>query len=799
MKKTHLLFLGFTILFFCSAHNLMAHSIKGVVKDQTTNQPIVGAAVMLFQDSLRIAVTITNEDGTFVLENVEIGRYYIQIQSMGYQAKQVNDVNVRSGNQTFLEIKLEESNYTLDEVEVTLVDMKGDAQNEFTIISARTFSIEETERYAGSRGDPARMAANYAGVVGNNDNSNDIVIRGNTPIGLLWRMDGVNIPNPSHFASAGNSGGPVTILNNQTLANSDFLTGAFAAGFGNTIAGVFDLKSRNGNNSDYEYSTELGFLGLKLRAEGPFSSTSKGSFLAAYRYSTLASFSALNVDLGTDDVPYYQDLNLKFNFPLKNGGNIGIFGIGGLSRIDILRSESADPFDGSYGDPNSDEQFKSQMGVVGVTYSKSIGTTSFMQLTASYGTEGSQNQVERLTWDTTASPPVVVNKEASLGYKLRQDKASVALLLKQSITTRSSLKYGLFADLYLFNYSDSIKPIIEADNFVTRLNYTGNGTLIQPYVNWKYSFSENVEMVLGIHGQYFTVSNSSALEPRIAFNYKLTEDKLFSFGAGMHSQMLPTYIYFVQQQDTSGTTNLINEEVDFLRSLHFVLGYSQMIGKQLRFKTEVYYQHLYNIPVTVQPSSYSILNEGADGDRFFPARLDNQGTGQNYGAEVTLEKFFSKGYFFMITGSIFNSDYLASDQKKYNTVFNSKYAANLLGAKEFVFGSAGNKKLTVGGKLTFAGGRWYTPLDLNASAIAGRAIYDVTKRNSLQFKDYFRFDINLKYRIDLNKVGHEFGLDLVNLLDIENPYSLQYNSFTGEGYFENQLGFLPIFYYRVDF
>jgi hypothetical protein len=407
--------------------------------------------------------------------------------------------------------------------------------------------------------------------------------------------------------------------------------------------------------------------------------------------------------------------------------------------------------------------------------------------------------VERLTWDTTSVPPVVANKSLTLGYNLKQNKASGAIYLKQKVNTRNSLKYGLFVDYYFFNFHDSIRPVIEADKFQTRLNYEGSGVLLQPYINWKYSFSDQLEMVLGVHAQYFSVSMSNAIEPRMALNYKLSEGKSISFGAGMHSQMLPTYIYFVQQQNTNGTIDLINESVDFLRSVHFVLGYNQMIGKQLRLKTEAYYQYLYNVPVTILPSSYSILNEGADGDRFFPSSLSNDGTGTNYGVEATLEKFFSKGYFFMITGSFFNSTYTASDNIKYNTVFNSKYAANLLGAKEFVFGGNGNKKLTVGAKVTVAGGRWYTPLNLAASEIAGRSIYDPTKRNSLQFQGYFRFDVNFKYRIDLSKVGHEFGLDLVNLFDIENPYSLQYNSFTGEGYFENQLGFLPIFYYRIDF
>ena len=115
------------------------------------------------------------------------------------------------------------------------------------------------------------MAANYAGVSGTNDSRNDIIIRGNSPIGILWRLNGIDIPNPNHFGNAGTTGGPISILNNNTLGNSDFITGAFAADYGNATSGVFDLKMREGNNEKKEFTAQIGFNGFELGAEGPFS------------------------------------------------------------------------------------------------------------------------------------------------------------------------------------------------------------------------------------------------------------------------------------------------------------------------------------------------------------------------------------------------------------------------------------------------------------------------------------------------------------------------------------------------
>jgi len=119
-------------------------------------------------------------------------------------------------------------------------------------VSARAFTVEETQKYPAAINDPLRMATNFAGVASLDDGMNQIVIRGNSPTGLLWRMEGIDIPNPNHFAAKGSSGGGISILSSQLLSNSDFITGAFAADYGNALSGVFDLNLRKGNNEKRE-------------------------------------------------------------------------------------------------------------------------------------------------------------------------------------------------------------------------------------------------------------------------------------------------------------------------------------------------------------------------------------------------------------------------------------------------------------------------------------------------------------------------------------------------------------------
>ena len=210
---------------------------------------------------------------------------------MGYEPRVLEGIVVVSGRPVVLEVSMNESVVAIEAAEVSATE-SGEVMNEMATVSARAFTVEETDRYAGSRGDPARMASNFAGVQGADDSRNDIVVRGNSPSGVLWRIEGVDLPNPNHFSVPGTGGGPVAIINNKTLANSDFFTSAFPAEFGNSTAAVFDLKLRNGNQEHWHGSAQLGFLGTEVLAEGPLNREKRSSLLINYRYSTAVIFSA---------------------------------------------------------------------------------------------------------------------------------------------------------------------------------------------------------------------------------------------------------------------------------------------------------------------------------------------------------------------------------------------------------------------------------------------------------------------------------------------------------------------------
>ncbi|MBA2423252.1 MAG: TonB-dependent receptor, partial [Chitinophagales bacterium] len=525
--------------------------------------------------------------------------------------------------------------------------------------------------------------------------------------------------------------------------------------------------------------------------------------------STLQLFDLLGIDIGTNSVPKYQDGFLRLNFPLKKNSTLSLFGMGGLSDVDILISNQKKPEIDLYAQSDRDQYFNSRMGIAGVAYAKTFSANTYMKSTlAIQGNQVTSNH-ELLYRHIGADENYVVDSlQPILDYTFREGKISAAWSINHKLSSKWLIKAGFNADALMYSYLDSSLNIDSTSSFYyqwySRWNSAGTTSLLQPYVQLKYKPNDRLTLNFGAHAQYFGLNNSlSPFEPRIGIQYDLGNNQLIALGTGLHSQQQNMYLYFYRLQDSlNHQLPPHNLNMDFTKSLHLVTSYSKLFAQHFYLKAELYYQHLFNVPVTKVPSSFSLINTGVGFSRFFPETLVNEGTGTNYGAEITLQRFFYKQYFFMITGSLFNSRYKGSDGVWRNSDFNAQYVMNVLGTKEWTI----SKKHTfgLGGKITYEGGHWYGLVDTVLSEIQKEIIYDDGSRNSLQFAPYFRLDVKINFKINAKKVAHEIGLDVVNVLDTKNILSLTYipndddpsRSVIQKNY---QLGRLPIFYYRIDF
>ncbi len=787
MKRSISLF-AFIIFSFAAFAQDLTQTIRGTIIDKQTQSTLPGANVLVLGTE-PLKASNSDENGKFRIDHVGLGRWQLKISFIGYKEKMMT-VMLTSGKETVLNIELEESVIQGEEVVIVAETDKTKTNNKNTTVSARSFTIEEASRYAGSRNDPARMAANFAGVSGANDSRNDIIIRGNSPLGVLWRLNGVDIPNPNHFGSAGSTGGPVSILNNNTLDNSDFLTSAFPAEYGNATAGVFDLKMRSGNNEKHEFLAQMGFNGFELGTEGPFSMKKKNaSFLVNYRYSTLGVFKALGVNFGTGAaVPEYQDITFKADFPTKKFGKFSVYGIGGISYI-ALRDSEKDKKENLYGYSGKDTYFKSNVGVAGISNTYIINPSSYTKI--SLVASGQYNGISVDSIDVGSNPLTVYPFYENKTYNI---KYTANLVYNKKFNAKNFMVSGVYGDVYDSQLIDSVRG---AAGFHTLRNFKGVTGLIHAYTNLQHKFTDKITLNTGVHYQQFLLNNSYSIEPRAGLRYSFKEDQSISIGGGMHSQLLPLYIYFSSAYIGNGKTVETNKNLDFTRSTHGVIAYDVNIGKNARIKAEAYYQYLYQVPVKQRPGYFSSLNLGADFNSPNVDSLVNKGTGTNYGIEFTLEKFFSKGYYYLLTASLFESKYKGSDNIERNTAFNGNYVANFLAGKEFKIKQRHTFAIDI--KCTTAGGKRYVPVNLQQSQLQGREVLITSEAYKGQFSDYFRIDIKPSYRINKKKVTLEWNCDFQNITQHDNIFQQVYNVNTQQIQTEYQLKFFFVPQFRMLF
>ena len=755
-------------------------TIKGRLTDDASKSPISYATLSVVSTIPQIS-SQSDDDGYFKLTNIPLGRQTLKVTYIGYEPLVIPDIIVTAGKEVILNLNLTAAISKLEDVVISY-NRKNDPKvpnNDMATVSSRSFNLDDTKKYAGALGDPSRMAANFAGVSAGNDSRNDIVVRGNTPNAMLWQLEGINIPNPNHFGSNFNTGGPVSMLNSNNLAKSDFFSGAFPAQYGNANGGVFDLRLREGNYEKHEFLGQIGFNGFEIGAEGPLSKKSKASYIFNYRYSTLGLFQTMGIDLGTGAAtPLYQDLNFKISVPTKGNGKFTAFALGGISQIDLLGADVDTTSKNFYGSPNSNLYPRYRTGIAGVSYEKGLSKKTWVKLTL--GASQSSNDYIR---DSISLIDRAITLDAKGAFI--DNKYSAVLMMTHKFNAKNSLITGLTNDFTQFDYVNREFP--KSSSEIVRVYQNGTFNLIQGYVQWKHRFTNKFTANVGVHSQYFNLNQQTVIEPRLGLKYALNSKSSMNFGYGLHHQTLPAYNLFVRNENGVET----NKDLDFIRSNHIVLGYESNIANNTKLKIETYYQAVDQVPVSLALPTYSSLNTGASFEPDDISNLVNQGTGTNYGVELTLERYFSKGFYYLVTGSLFDSKYTGSDKVERNTAFNTQYAANILAGKEFNIGKKGSI-FYVNFRGTAIGGKYFTPLNLEESQKSGFAIFDNTKAFSERQTPYFRMDIKLGYRKDFRKSSFEIAIDLMNVTNNQNIFQQGYNRTNNTISYEYQQGFFPV-------
>jgi len=764
----------------------LTQSIRGKITEKGTQLPLTGVNIYLVDDNIG---AISDEDGNFYIENIPIGRKNIVFSLIGFNSIPLQNISLFTGKELVLNIEMEESLSILDGVTVTAKTEIKDRQevNFLKEVGVKDFSFDETNRFAGALGDPSRMVTSFAGVQAGSDARNDIIIRGNSPIGLLWRLNDFNIPNPNHFGYLGTTGGPVSILNNNMLDKSNFMIGAFPSNYGNLNSGAFDLKLRTGNPNKHEFIGQIGFNGLELGAEGPLSKNSSATYLVNFRYSTLEFMDAIGFGSGWGAVPQYKDLTFVVDIPLgRKYGKINIFGIGGSSYIEMLKKNNKDA-DYNKG-ANLDTYFGSNMGVMGISHIYYFNENINQKVGVSIDGLSNSTKLDSLNTDGSVAKLKYGNKSHEINMNLFYN-------LTFKLSKKDLIKTGIYYKRTTVSLLDSVF-VLNNNEYLELTDTKGSSSLTEMYVNYQHKLSEDLVTNVGVHYQYLKLNGANSIEPRLGIKYKLGKSTIFG-GYALTSQSQPLVVYFYQTKQNDGSFSLTNKNLGFTKSHHFNIGFERLFFNNWNMKVELYNQYIFDVPVETKDSYISLLNQGADFGTAYSDSLVNNGSGKNYGIDITLERYFTDNFYMLTTASFYNSSYKGSDNIERNTAFNGGYSLGVVTGYEMYLRK--NMLLNFNIKYTQSGGNRYSEILLEKSRQKGYEVRDYDNAFAFQFSTYLRLDFRVSFKYMGSKVSQEWAIDIQNATNRDNVFRYAYNPVSKEIETEYQQGLFPMFTYRVYF
>lgn len=790
----------FTIFFLSNTHLSIAQelsqSISGSVKDSDSKEPLIGATITIV-GSNPIKGTSTDLNGNFKVDEVSVGRISINVTYIGYESITIPNIVVTSGKETVLNLSLQESTLNLDEVVITANENRSEPLNEMALLSARSISTEEMARLTASFNDPALITTSFAGAASSGDGGNDIIVRGNSPKYMQWRLEGLPMTNPNHFADQNSVSGTTSALNTNILATSDFYTGAFTSEYGNALSGVYDLRLRNGNNQKHEFILGAGLLGTDLTAEGPLSKDYNGSYLVNYRYSTATALG----DLGLIEVegdPVFQDGAFKLNLPTEKYGHFSIFGLGAMSEF---KQPNVDPQDWTtpgVGGLDSlvieDYEKRSYLANAGLSHFYSFENSNYLETRIGLSIDGVEDNI-------TQESPSFERRNSFLG-DLRNTTYHTQLDYHQKLNSKNKFQIGTY---YAHTSTKNSQTVQDASDLTPRntIDFDEGIAMLRNYISWKYRPNEKLTVIGGLHNSNVLYNNKHTLEPRLSASWKHTDRSTISIGYGLHSSMEKVHHYFAELPDANDKLYRPNEDLDLLKAHHFVASYTHNISNDWQAKLEVYYQHLYNLPVAADSTYYATINEDLE---FEYIDLVNEGSGENYGIELTLQKFFSKNYYFMINGTWFQSNYTALDGIQRNTRFEGDYLINILGGKEYTgLGKKKNKTLAINSRLFLGGGKKILSVKRDDQGNADVNLdngdifnTEIAYKNSLE--DIYNLSLSVSYKWEKLKTTNELILNIDNITDNKGKLSEYYSPSEANGIgHTTQFGMLPNLMYRLYF
>ncbi len=736
--------------------------IHGKVVDGATQQPLPGVNVRAAETAYGAA---TNERGIYRVVNMPVGTYRLRFSMVGYQEVIKTDVVVKSNKATIgVDVEMQESLITIQGAIVTVDPFLKSAE---TPVSAHSLDYEEIRRAPGSAEDISRAIRVLPSVALASDRRNDLIVRGGSPSENLVLVDGIETPNINHYGSQGASGGPIGMLNVDFVREANFLTGGFPARYGDKLSSVLDIKLREGNREQVEGDFNLSMAGYGGMFEGPLPQ-GRGSWMISARKSYLE---LLEGQLGYDGVPKYGDVQGKIVYELNTSNKLTFLGLGGQDNFETNASaEANDGFTANNSINNDQYQY-----VLGLSWQSLWSKNGYSTISLSRSVYDQDAVITR--WD---GRPRSRSRWQEAQWIARIDA-------HHKLGSASHLSAGLQAksicfpqQLFLDEYRNENGDLIGSLSIDQEIKTSSTGGYLQFTDNLNHRLSASS----GVRWDYFDFTGANNFSPRISLSYHFTDRLTLNGSWGIFYQTPPLSWL---------TADPRNADLKNFRADHYVVGVDYHLAEDTKLTVEVYDKEYRDYPVSTTDSSRALSNFGANFGIYDVRHVVNGGSGIARGVEVLLQKKLFEKYYGIISYGYSRSKFKGIDGTEIAGDFDVRHVAN------FVVGYKPNEKWEFSLKWAYAGGRPYTPFDMQASKQAGQGILDLAQLNARRYPAYHRLDVRFDRRYHLKKLNIVTYFDLQNAYNRKNVNAIFWNEARNEEAVSHQWEILPVGGLSVEF
>ncbi len=732
--------------------------LTGTVIDKNTQEELIGATIMLDDTELG---TVTEYDGSFIIENIPAGSYNVSASYVGYRPLTQYNIVVTSGNDNTVNFQLEEETIEIEGavIEVNRSISITTAENPNSI---QRLSTEEIKANPGGNFDISRVVQTLPGVtgaIGVGGFRNDIIIRGGAPNENVYYLDGIEVPNINHFSTQGSAGGPQGMLNVSFIEGVTLSTSSMHARYDNALSSVFQFDQRIGNPKSFQGNFRLSSTEAALTVEGPIGD--KVTYLASARRSYLEFlFQALDLPIR----PNYWDFQYKVNYKINNKTSLNFIGLGSLDDFSFAAPQESSP--------EKEYIIRSNPLINQWSYTTGVSLKHLIEdgfINVALSRNMFENRLDKFEDgnDFDENFRTLKSESQEIENKLRFD-------INQY---KNNWKYSYGGSLQYVKYNNDYFNILREEI------QDGTGQVVQPALIL--DFDSAIDFVkLGFFGQVskrflkekmnvslglrtdmnsFTDTGMNPLKTlsyRLGTSYRINDKWSLNASTGSYYK-LPIYTV-LGYKDDAGT--FVNKDNEYIQSYHYVLGTEFIPAPRLRFTVEAFYKDYNNYPVSVN-SGISLANQGGDFGAIGNEDVNSIGEGRTYGIEFFAQQKLAKNFFGVLSYTWYKSEFTGISGEYIPSAWDYGHLVSTAIGYKF------KKNWEIGLKYRYAAGAPYTPFDMEASqlnyATLGTGVLDYSQLNQEQLPAFHQVDIRIDKKWNFKKLTLDLFLDLTNAFYIK--------------------------------